>query len=448
MTPIDPPRCTVALSGLLIVAIAACSPSQPSPPQASSVQASVRDGQRSTPPAKPLLPAPENPDPQTTAQIEQYLNTLAAQGFARENQGIWIQRGDTLLANHQGTTPLSAASVTKIATSLVALQTFGPQHQFVTEIAAKGPIENGVLNGDLVILGGEDPFFVWEDAIPLGNRLNELGIDRVTGNLVIVGEFSMNFETDPATSGTLLQQALNAQIWPPEAQTQYGTLPPGTPQPQVIVEGAVQVVDSASANRTLLLRHRSRPLAELVKQMNMYSNNMIADMLAESVGGAGVVAQKAAEAAGVGAGEIQLINGSGLGEENRMSPRAACGVFLALQEYLNGHNMTLADAIAIIGKDLGVLEGRPLPANAVVKTGSLNYVSTLAGVIPTQSGLVWVAIMNTDGDLQQYRTRQEVMLQNLMGEWGEPAEVVPEIAPTAWKKNPGSRIEVVAQPSG
>jgi D-alanyl-D-alanine carboxypeptidase/D-alanyl-D-alanine-endopeptidase (penicillin-binding protein 4) len=184
----------------------------PTQTDSNSPKAQVSAASVNPPEPKPLLVAPDNPDPKIQAQIEQYLDRLEAQGFPKTNQGIWLQVDGKLLANHQGTVPLPAASVTKIATSLVALQNFGPDRQFETVISATGPIENGVLQGDLVIEGGQDPFFVWEEAIALGNTLKQLGIDRVAGNLAIVGPFYMNFETDPITSGNFLKQGLNRQL--------------------------------------------------------------------------------------------------------------------------------------------------------------------------------------------------------------------------------------------
>jgi len=66
------------------------------------------------------------------------------------------------MANHQGTVPLPAASLTKIVTSLAALKTWGPAHQFgLVQPACK----RWSVAGDLIIQGSGDPFFVWEEAI-------------------------------------------------------------------------------------------------------------------------------------------------------------------------------------------------------------------------------------------------------------------------------------------
>ena len=106
-----------------------------------------------------------------TTTVQEYLQKLIASKLIaqnlEENQGVWIQSGPMLMANHQGTTPLPAASLTKIATSLVALKTWGPDYQFDTLVSVTGPVVNGVLQGDLVITGGGDPMFVWQEGIAL-----------------------------------------------------------------------------------------------------------------------------------------------------------------------------------------------------------------------------------------------------------------------------------------
>ncbi|MBD2099074.1 D-alanyl-D-alanine carboxypeptidase [Trichocoleus sp. FACHB-591] len=372
------------------------------------------------------------PDPAGEATVKQYLQGLSATGLTETTQGVWVQVGYNLLANHQGTQPLPAASLTKVATSLAALETWGPAHQFDTLIGATGPIQNGVLQGDLVIQGNNDPFFVWEEAIALGNTLNRMGIRQVTGSLVITGNFAMNYETDPLLAGTLLKQGLNAQLWSEEAKAQHLNLPKGTPQPQVAIAGDVKVATLPIPKQIALLRHQSLPLAQILKQMNIYSNNPMAEMLAASVGGAPVVAAQAAKAAGVPQAEIQLINGSGLGPENQISPRAVCAMFMAIENYLKPQQMSVADLFPVSGRDGGTLEDRNIPVASVVKTGTLWDVSTLAGALPTRDrGLIWFAILNRGEDLDGLRNRQDQLLQNLLEQWGADQSVVAEIAPNS-----------------
>ena len=66
-------------------------------------------------------------------------------GDDEDHHAVWLQSEDGMLAHHQGTVPLPVASLTKVATTLAALQTWGPMHQFVTLVDATGPIQDGVL---------------------------------------------------------------------------------------------------------------------------------------------------------------------------------------------------------------------------------------------------------------------------------------------------------------
>lgn len=363
--------------------------------------------------------------------VGQYLQALETQGLARANQGIWMQSGPMLMADNNGTVPLPAASLTKVATSLAALKTWGKDYRFQTLVSATGPISNGVLQGDLVITGGGDPFFIWEEAIALGNSLNALGIHRVTGNLVIAGNFAMNYKSDPQIAGELLKQGLNSASWGAVVKHQYSMLPPGTPRPQVAIAGLVQVETFPNPKQILLLRHNSLPLSQILKEMNVYSNNDMAQMLGNSLGGAEVVRSRAAAAAGVSPAEILLKNTSGLGVENRISPRAVCAMFMAIQRELQRYQMSVSDVFAVSGLDhRGTLETRHVPAGAVVKTGTLNDVSALAGVIPTRDrGLVWFAILNRGSNIGRLRASQDNLLQRLIVQWHLAPVVPTAIAP-------------------
>lgn len=388
-----------------------------SPISASSVMASAFAWQDT-----PWIVQPGEPDGATQTALRQYLAALNRKGLPETAQGVWLQSGSQFLASNQGTTPLPAASLTKVATSLVSLQTWGPDHQFETLISATGPVQNGVLQGDLVVHGGGDPLLVWEEAIALGNALNQSGITKVTGNLVLTGNFAMNFETKPEKSGALLKQALNANDWSGEAATQYQKLPPGTPRPQVAIAGTVQVLTYGTdllPKQILLVRHHSLPLSHILKLMNIYSNNVIAESLAASLGGAPFVAQQAAIAVGIPQAEIRLQNGSGLGTENQISPRAICAMFAAIQRYLQFRSLTVADLFPIAGIDQGTIAERHIPQAAVVKTGTLDNVSALAGVVPTRDrGLVWFTILNRGTDLDDLRQQQDKLLQTLVAQAG------------------------------
>lgn len=380
-----------------------------------------------------LLALPTEPDPADEKTMAQYLRQLSTKGMAAGNQAVWMQSGQSLLANHQGKVPVPAASLTKIATTLAALETWGPAHAFETLIGTTGTIKNGVLQGDLVVTGSGDPFFVWEEAIALSAALNRLGIRRVNGNLIIVGDFSMNYQPNPTLSGQLLKQGLDNKYWPRFTAVQYAAMYPKTPKPQVVIAGGIRVSSVPLPKQILLVRHKSMSLTQIIKQMNIYSNNEMAEMLAKSVGGASMVSQIAAKSAGVPNEEIQLVNGSGLGVENRISPRAACGMLLAIQNHLHSQQMSVADMFPVSGRDRrGTMLARKIPSGTVIKTGTLNAVSALAGVMPTRDrGLVWFAIINGGNDVEAFRQQQDVLLQNLLKRWGVAETPPPAITPSS-----------------
>ncbi|MDJ0800432.1 MAG: D-alanyl-D-alanine carboxypeptidase [Calothrix sp. MO_167.B12] len=379
-----------------------------------------------------------DPNPVSKNTVKQYLQGLVKTKLIdtslAQSQGIWMQSGPMLMANHQGTTPVPAASLTKIATSLVALKTFGPNYQFETLVSTTGTIKNGVVFGDLIIKGGGDPLFVWEEAIALGNSLNKMGIKQVKGNLIVVGNFAMNFQRNPVLAGQLFRQALNHSNWNRSITMQYSRMAQGTPKPKVEITGQVKTQSSVSQRATLLLRHKSLPMKRLIKEMNVFSNNEMAEMLAEATGGIDVLQTKAAQLAKVPKSEIQLINGSGLGVDNRISPRAACAMLMATQKEALAHNLNLADLFPASGFDRRgtIMYARNLPKATVIKTGTLNTVSALAGVLPTRDrGLVWFAIINRGHRISAFRSQQDKLLNKLVKQLRVSPKVPAAITPHA-----------------
>ncbi len=371
-----------------------------------------------------------NLDPALEAIMNQYLIGLERKGWAGSQQGIWIQAGNSAIASHQGEVLMSAASLTKLATSLAAMETWPLDHQFETRIGISGTVENGVLYGDLIVQGGSDPLFVWEEGIALANKLQSLGLNQITGNILVLGDFTMNFEEDSQDSAADLQQVMSTRSWTGEVWAAYENLPVGTPQPNIQVDGAAQVVSPAMADRVTawVLRHQSLPLIGLLKAMNIYSNNVMSEMMATLAGGPQGVIAKSEAGANIPPGELSLVNGSGLGMENQMSARVAVALLSALQEKLEPQGFSVSDILPVSGEDIGTLIDRRIPAKSAVKTGSLAEVSALAGMVPTaEKGPVWFAIINRGWALDDLRVQQDFLLQAIQNHWGV-ADVPPPMA--------------------
>jgi len=368
-----------------------------------------------------VFAVPIEEDPQVERIVKQYLEDLQKKGYNINQQEIWIQSQWAELANIKSDIPVSAASLTKIATTLAAVNKFDLDHRFVTEVGRTGDMANGVLQGDLVITGQGDPLFTWEEGISLANTLEKLGIRKIQGNLIIVNNFSMNFQKDPKISGETLKKSFNWHLWPTHLLKKDIKLSKihKLSKPTLTIQGKVITVDQSLVGVSPVLRHQSLSLREIIKQMNIHSNNNIAQSLCDSVGGAAVVVQTAKDLAQIPPDQIHLENGSGLGANNRISPRAITQIWMTLENLLAKRSSKIADLFPVSGVDhQGTLSIRHIPAGVTLKTGTLNEVSTLAGVIPTRErGPVWFTILNHGGRINQLRHEQDLLLQKLSKHW-------------------------------
>ena len=96
------------------------------------------------------------------------------------------EMGDnTPLLSLNAQTPRNPASVIKLLTTLAALELLGPGYQWETTYLAAGTIEDGVLDGDLILRGGGDPFVTVEQVLGHVLALRQTGLETITGDLVI-----------------------------------------------------------------------------------------------------------------------------------------------------------------------------------------------------------------------------------------------------------------------
>ncbi len=96
----------------------------------------------------------------TRAELRHAIDSMVAQPkFSNAHWGVLIvdpERGDTLYSRNAGKLFIPASNQ-KLVTGSVALTLLGPDYQFRTAYAARGPVEGGVLRGDLVVIGRGDP---------------------------------------------------------------------------------------------------------------------------------------------------------------------------------------------------------------------------------------------------------------------------------------------------
>ena len=81
--------------------------------------------------------------------------------------------------------PMNPASAIKLVTTWTALDILGPTHTWRTRVYAMGPIEDGVLKGDLLLKGYGDPYLVIEEFWKLVGEIRRLGIKDIEGDLIV-----------------------------------------------------------------------------------------------------------------------------------------------------------------------------------------------------------------------------------------------------------------------
>lgn len=113
--------------------------------------------------------------------------------FRNAHWGLLIvdpSRGDTLYSRNAGKLFMPASNQ-KILTGAVGLAQLGADFRFRTAFVARGPVANGVLDGDLAIVGRGDPTIsdrMMGDAMrglfAIADSLSARGIRRIEGRLV------------------------------------------------------------------------------------------------------------------------------------------------------------------------------------------------------------------------------------------------------------------------
>lgn len=346
-----------------------------------------------------------------------------AQSILGAGQGVYVEAADgSVLLAQAAARPVHPASVSKVPTTLALLRKLGPDYRFVTTFAASGSLHDGTIEGDLLVDGGGDPYFVDENALLVALQLNEFGVHRVTGVLRPRGELVFDWQSDGAAAQ--LQQSLSGKA-PAAAWTTVQSLSPA-PQslPTLQFDGSLSgraagTADSGAAQP--LVVHRSQPLLSLLKSLNDYSNNVFKP-LADAAGGAAAVENLARSSVPESMRpEITLGDGAGTDARNRLSPRAAVKLLRALEQELASSGHALVDALPVAGIDAGTLHDRlngPEEVGRVVgKTGTFgDYgASALIGAIPTSDrGTVYFAILNHGVPVGEARARQDRFLRVLL----------------------------------
>ncbi len=192
------------------------------------------------------------------------------------------------------------------------------------------------------------------------------------------------------------------------------------------IEGGVRTdVVPDSARR--IYRFRSRPLADIIRPMNKFSNNVMTRNLlltlgAERFGEPGTVENGRAaihdwlEQLEIDAGTFYVDNGSGLSRDARASSRLLGELLLKM--YRSPYMPEFIASLPLAAME-GTMEGRfrddPLKGRMHMKTGLIDHVRSMGGYMLTRSGRTMVIVLLQNH--QNVHRRIGTTVQDALLEW-------------------------------
>ena len=369
-----------------------------------------------------IYPAKEHPV--ELSAVARFKQRLAAEGRDLNMHGVYVETLDTheALVAYNEAALFNPASVMKIVTSIAALDKLGANYRFRTEFRTNGNIniKNGEIVGDLIVIGGGDPAFSLQDASNAGAALRKLGIQRVTGNLIVSGAFICNENSQKDISAGVLRRNLGLTI-----------------------RGTTELVNYTQKELPgrKLLTVESDALLHLLQEQNARSINAMADAIGEFIGGAEAVRKFLIDRVGLRAEEVYISRASGL-EVNRLTAWGTAKMLRGVISWLKANSYEPEDLMPIAGIDPSTVGGRftepEFAGSVVAKTGTLhetdNGAANLAGIAYTKAkGPVLFVIydMAEGRNPAHLRRVQDEFLKNLMQELGGPSPVSQRATVTA-----------------
>lgn len=334
--------------------------------------------------AEVVLPWPMN--------VQARLDSLTSDTLLRRTQlGLMVfdLAADSVIYSYGGQQTLRPASTMKLLTSVTALDLLGSRYDYRTSLYYQGRMADGVLEGDVWLVGGMDPLFDDTDLRIMAETLHRVGIDSISGRIMkdvtfkedmLLGEGWCWDDDNPQLTPLLISRKDEfAERFKEELE-----------KCSIIVNAPI------SAGRlpkdALLVCSRSHPLSEVLVPMMKESDNLYAESMFFQIAAAtgqrpakAVHARQAVKSllskAGVRGIPYRIADGSGLSLYNYVTPELM--VRLLRYAYLKRDVMAaLYPALPVAGVD-GTLKkrmkGSAAEGNVHAKTGTLTGISSLAG---------------------------------------------------------------------
>ncbi|EPX81719.1 D-alanyl-D-alanine carboxypeptidase/D-alanyl-D-alanine endopeptidase [Litoreibacter arenae] len=420
----------------------------------------VADAALANAPVVSLLPLPKPADAQKRAVKSAEALVSAAKLGGKIGFAVADARTGEVLEVMNPLLPLPPASVAKAVTTLFAFDRLGAEKRFKTQLIATGPIQNGVLAGDLVLKGGGDPTLSTDDLFDMAASLKAAGVVSVKGKLRVYGGMSLIDRIDdgqpehvgynPAVAGLNLNfnrvyfewkrsgddyavsmDARSEKIRPGVGFATTSIAARALPifeysgrngrdnwtvarkalgngggrwlpvrRPEIYAGDVLQtvarshgiklpfpVVATEEPRGTVLVEHESASLEVIARDMLKYSTNLTAEVLGLHASGAPSLTESAqamnewlAETYAIN--KARFVDHSGLGGMSQIGAREMVKALVGAGA--EGRLRSILKPFAVRDEDNKVVQKSPVTVMA--KTGTLNFVSALAGYIRTLDG--------------------------------------------------------------
>ncbi len=354
-------------------------------------------------------------------------------GAAAASSCVVVRQAGRAIVSIGADKPVIPASTMKLITATAALDRLGSEAVLTTSVTATAAPSNGVLTGDLHLVGGGDPLLSTADYLAtferqpqiatsleeLADKVAAAGIVRITGDLVgddrlfdaqrSIPSWKESYRTNGEV-GSLSALAVNdgfartlstkknAKVVfkanDDPAGTAAATFAALLAERGVALEGTPRAVtpDEAAASESIATL-ASLPMKEIVAEMLKQSDNTSAEMLLKLIsiasgtkpgttaGGLNAMKEVLAERR-IDPSSFTLVDGSGLDRANKVT----C---LALVQAIETAPEELRASLPVAGESGTLIErmlGDAVRGKVRAKTGTLNGISSLAGDVATRGG--------------------------------------------------------------
>ena len=366
------------------------------------------------------------------------------------------------------------ASISKVATSLWAIETLGADYRYTTKFHVTKNDDDTV---NVHIEGGKDPIFGRNAGYFILTQLNRADINIKKIKTLSFDEnflVEWNVEEHESIAGDTpyysdfskyvahVIRDLSTGMGTPVGSSSYAVLrdhaddigvklPAQTPTMTIDEVVYQSKADFTRTANTLTYIYQSAPLHKILKNMNNKSNNYIADHIYWNLGGTSAFNAYIKEKLAMTTADLEFNLGSGnnadyISNESEDYNRGTCNAMITviwrLHDQLNKQGYRLSDILAVASTDqASTLKkyGGSLAGATIAKTGTVNRTKTLAGAVSTNQGTIYfVVLVNINGMSEQHSASNLIKdkIRNLISRNGGPDPIsYAPITPLPFDKN-------------